>query len=91
MATSYKKDPNAILDYTFDWGPYLTAISDTISSVTWVVSSGITTSSPTNTTTTATVFVTGGVLDTTETLTCRITTAGGRTDDRTISLKIVNR
>ena len=91
MATSYKKDPNAILDYTFDWGPYLLPLTDTISSVTWVVSSGITTSSPTNTTTTATVFVTGGVLDTTETLTCRITTAGGRTDDRTISLKIVNR
>lgn len=88
---AYKKDPDAILDYTFDWEPYLTPISDTISSVTWVVSSGITTSSPSHTTNTATVFVTGGVLDTTETLTCRIVTAGGRTDDRTISLKIVNR
>lgn len=88
---AYKKDPNAILDYTFDWGPYLAPLTDTISSVTWIASAGLTTSGPTHTTTTATVFVSGGDLDTTETLTCRIVTAGGRTDDRTIALKIVER
>lgn len=88
---SYKKDPNATLDYTVDWGPYLTPLGDTIASVLWVLSSGLAQVSVSNTTTAATIFVSGGVVDADETLTCRITTAGGRIDDRTITLKIVSR
>ena len=90
MAT-YKKDPNAVLDYTFDWGPYLTPLGDTISTATWVLSTGLTKVSQSNTTTTATAFVSGGTLGETATLTCRIVTNGGRTDDRSLSLKIVER
>lgn len=88
---AYKKDPNATLDYTFDWSAWLTPIADTIASVAWVLTSGITKVSESHTTTTATAFVSGGVLDATEELTCRITTAGGRVDDRTIFLDITNR
>lgn len=88
---AFKKDPNAVLDYTFDWGPYLTPLSDTIVTVTWVPSSGLTVASSSNTSTSATAFVSGGVPDATESLTCRIVTAAGRTDDRTISLNIVSR
>jgi hypothetical protein len=88
---SFKKDPNATLVYTFDWGPYLTPLLDTIASATWVVSSALTVVSQSNTDTTATAFVSGGVLDTSEILTCRIVTAGGRTDDRSVTLKILNR
>ena len=57
---AYKKDPNATLDYTFDWGPYLTTLGDTIVSVVWVLSSGLVQVSVSNTTTTATIFVSGG-------------------------------
>lgn len=89
--TTFKKDPNAVLDYTVDWTPYLTPVADTISTVTWVLSSGLAKVSQSNTMTAATAFISGGVLGNTETLTCRITTAAGRTDDRTISLRIVNR
>jgi len=89
--TTYKKDPNATLDYMFDWTPWLTEVSDTIASVDWVLSAGLTEVSSSNTTTVATIFVSGGVLDETETITCRITTVGGRTDDRTDKLKIVSR
>lgn len=88
---AYKKDPNATLDYSFDWGPYLTPLGDTIVLVEWVLTAGLTKVSQSNTATTATVFVSGGVLDEVESLTCRITTAGGRIDDRTISLNIVSR
>lgn len=88
---AFKKDPNAILDYSFDWGPYLTPLSDSIISVAWVVSTGLTVVSSSSTSTSATAFISGGVVDATETLTCRVVTAAGRTDDRTISLKIVNR
>jgi hypothetical protein len=87
----YKKDPAAILDYSFDWGPYLTPLVDAIATVTWVATGTLVVSTQSNTTTTATAFVSGGALDATETLTCRITTTGGRTDDRSISLKIVER
>ena len=90
MAT-FKKDPNATLDYTFDWSAWLLPITDTITSVTWVLSSGITKVSESNTTTTATAFISGGVLDAVEELTCRITTAGGRIDDRTVYFKIKER
>jgi len=88
---AFKKDPNALLDYTFDWTEYLTPIVDTIASVEFVTSAGLTKTSQSNTTTTATAFVSGGVVGATEKLTCRIVTAGGRTDERTIDLKILER
>ena len=88
---AFKKDPNAVLDYTFDWGPYLTPLADSIVSVVWLPEEGLTVSSMAHTATTATAFVSGGVLDSTQNVTCRITTLGGRTDDRSISLKITNR
>lgn len=88
---SYKKDPNATLDYTFDWTAYLTPLADTIASVIWVLPVGLTNVSQSNTSMTATVFVSGGTLGESLQLTCRITTAGGRTDDRSITLKIVER
>lgn len=87
----FKKDPNAVLDYTFDWGPYLTPLADTISTVTFILTGTLTKTSQANTSTTATAFVSGGTVGNTETLTCRIVTTGGRTDDRSISLKIVDR
>lgn len=89
--TTYKKDPDATLDYTIDWTEWLSAIDDTISTSTWVAQAGLTVDSDTNTTTTATAFVSGGTAGTTLTLTNRITTVGGRTDDRSITLKIVER
>ena len=88
---SFKKDPDAVLDYTVDWGPWLTGIADTIATVTWLPDAGLTVVSDSNTATTATAFVSGGTVNTIKSLTCRVTTAGGRTDDRTISLKILNR
>lgn len=85
------KDPNSTLDFRFDWTAWLAAITDTISSVSWVLSSGLTQVSASNTTLVATAFISGGVLDDTETLTCRITTAGGRIEDRSVFLKIQSR
>lgn len=91
MATSFKKDPDATLDYTVNWADWLTPIADTISTVTWIPGAGLTVVSQSNTATEATAFVSGGTLDDSHILTCRITTTGGRTDDRSITLKIVNR
>lgn len=86
-----KKDPNSRLDYPFDWSEWLAEINDTIASVTWVIDASLTQYSSSFTAVTATIFVTGGTVSTTVPITCRITTVGGRIEDRTIYLKIVQR
>jgi len=88
---SFKKDPDAVLDYTVDWTDWLLPALDTISTVTWVPDTGLTVGTTSKTASTATAFVSGGTAGQTLKLTCRITTTGGRTDDRTITLKIVDR
>ena len=65
--------------------------SDTIASVTFIGDVGLVLTNPSHTTTTATTFVSGGVVGSNMNLTCRIVTTGGRTDDRSITLKILNR
>jgi hypothetical protein len=91
---SIRKDPDAVLDYTFNWADYLQPTADTIASVAWVTPTApgsITVVSSSSTPTTATAFVSGGVLGQKEVLTCRITTTGGRVDDRSVLLRIVER
>lgn len=81
------KDPAAVELYTVDWTNVL-ASGDSISTVTWTPQAGITTSSPTNTTKTASVLVSGGTAGTTYTLVCKIVSANGVTDQRTISIPV---
>lgn len=86
--TTYLKDPDSKLDYEFDWASWLG--SDTISSYAITVA-GVTAVTDSATSTSVTVWVSGGTVGTDATIQCRITTAGGRIDDRTITLKIVQR
>ena len=85
----FKKDPSAILDYSIDWSLWLDG--DTISTSSWTVPQGLTKASETNNSTTATVWLSGGTVDQTYTVTNRITTANGRTDERSILIKVVDR
>jgi hypothetical protein len=78
----YIKDPNAVLDYVVNWATFLGV--DTIASDSWIVPSGITSVLETNTTTTSTIWLSGGTLNSKYRLTNRVVTAGGRTDDRSI-------
>ena len=89
MSTRYTKDPDAVLDFTFDWSEWL-ADGETISSHTVTVS-GVTRDSSTNTTTTVTAWISGGTVSAPATVACRVTTSAGRTDERTISLRISQR
>lgn len=88
---AFKKAPDAVLDYTLDWSSWLLPTLDVIVGVVWISSGEADVVSSSHTSTTATAFISGGVVDTTETVTCRVTTAGGRTDDRSIFLKIIHR
>ena len=85
----YIKDPDAILDYVLDWTDWLD--SDTISSSAWTSTTGITIDSDTNTTTTATVWLSGGATGSDYDVTNHIVTSAGREDDRTITIKIRER
>lgn len=87
--TTIEKDPDANLDYGFLWGKWLG--TDTIVQSTWIVPDGLTSINSTFTSNTTIVWVSGGILGQTYTITNRITTAAGRTDDRSITLYIKNR
>lgn len=86
--TVFYKDPDASLDYRVDWEDWLN--SDTISSVAWTVGSGLTQGTTTNTTLVATIWLSGGTAGTDYEVTCRITTASGRVNDRTFVVRVVN-
>ena len=84
------KDPQAILDYSFDWGTNYLG-TDTIASSTWSVSpSGpdITTHPNSHTDTIATVWMGGGTEGQSYILTNEIVTTAGRTDDRSITVVV---
>ena len=85
------KDPGEVLDYSIDLADWLSFVSDTISTVTWTNSAGITKASQSNTTTRATAWFSGGNDKALEWATGRITTAGGRTIERTIQFQIKQR
>lgn len=86
---AFVKDPDATLDYTIDWGPWLNG--DDIQTSSWTVPSGVTNVANDNTVTTARIFISGGTVGVNYTLTNRITTVGGRTDDRSIEIRVRER
>lgn len=88
------KDPNAVLDYVFDWSTWLDALPDTIASRDVVVEDGACTvvQSVINGKTVV-VWLSGGTVNSTCRVRCRITTNStpARVDDRTIYVKIRER
>lgn len=86
-STNFTKDPDDVLDYAFDWSSWLGG-SDTISSFTAIGSPGITVNTTSHTSTTSTVWVSGGSAGIPYTVTHRITTAAGRTKDLTMTFRV---
>ena len=89
MARVFQHDPDADLDYTIDWESWLD--SDTIATSTWVADSGITIESDSNTSTTTTVWISGGTAGSSYKATNHIVTAAGRAEDRTITLRVAEK
>lgn len=83
-----EKDPDAELDFGFDWETWLDG--DTLATSTWIVPTGITKDSDLFTIIgVTTIWLSGGTLREVYKVVNRITTIGGRTDDRTLVIKIV--
>lgn len=104
MSLVILKDPDAIVDYSFDWNDgYLdttTSPPETISTSTWSIdpapsspalSTELSESSSSKTTTTATIFLTGGTAGKVYRVTNKVVTSGGRTDERTMTIRVEER
>ena len=87
--SQYLKDPDAVLDYEFDWSVWLAA-GETIASKTVTVT-GVTLDSSPNDDTSVIAWVSGGTAGAVARVACRITTSAGRTDERSIRLRIIER
>jgi len=88
--TSFTKDPEAVLDYTFDWSDWL-ATGETISSYTVTAQTGLTKDSDSQADGVVTYWLSGGTAGTTYRVECKIVTSAGRTDERTMWIKVVER
>jgi hypothetical protein len=89
-ATVYK-DPDALLDYTFDWSDYLAALGgDRLVDAAFTSSAGELTATELHEGM-AVAWLAGGTTGSTIALNCRITTAGGRVDACTAFIKIRER
>lgn len=86
----HKKDPDATLDWIFDWNDWLGEF-ETITLATFLVDPGITVTEDTSTMKTATVWLAGGTEGQVYRVTCRVTTSDGRIDDRSFTLRCTNR
>lgn len=85
------KDPKAVLDYDFDWSKWLSAGESITGTPVFTVPVDLTVTSQTNTASVAKVWLSGGVLGETYTIECEITTDQGRTDERSLGIRIIER
>lgn len=82
------KDPTDVDDFTLSFARELGA--ETIGSAAWTATAGITIGATSNSTTAATVRLSGGTAGITYTLTCTVTTSGGRTLRRRAQLYVTD-
>ncbi|HVX91188.1 MAG TPA: hypothetical protein VHC20_06220 [Candidatus Paceibacterota bacterium] len=84
------KDSDAILDFEFNYEEWLSPSEEIVSYVI-TASPGITVDSDSNTTNKVTVWLRGGTAGVPYTVACRITTNQSRTDERTMTIRVLNR
>jgi len=80
------KDPSDVDDFTLSFANELGA--ETIGGASWTATAGITIGATSNSTTAATVRLSGGTAGTDYTATCTVTTSGGRTLQRSVLLRV---
>ena len=87
--TYFTKDPDAVLDYVWDWSAWLG--EDTIATHVVVSDDGLTVEASTEDAGRVTVWLSGGTARTAYSVTCSIVTDGGRADDRTSRFHVQER
>lgn len=88
--STWIKDPDAVLDWHFDWTDWLSS-GETITSSNFFVTSGLVVNSTSFTSSNTTIWLAGGSAGTPYTVTNRISTNQGRTDDRSVTVRVKDR
>lgn len=90
MAEDLVQDPDAELDWIWDWTDWL-APGEVISTSVFTVSAGLNLDSQSHTNASATAWLSGGTPGTPYLVSNRITTNQGRTDERSRTIRVTNR
>ena len=103
---TFIKDPHAVLDWKFDWKPLTNgngnsdwlATAETIVTATFTITPSVAVTglikdsqSLTDTSTSASLWLSSGSDHVDYTVACKIVTSAGRTDERTITICVRNR
>lgn len=86
---TFRKDPDANVDFSLDWTLWLDG--DTIVASNWSVDPGLTVGVSSFIATHTTIWLSGGTVGEDYEARNRITTSGGRTEDRTICILVGQR
>ena len=99
--STFPKDPDAVLDFKFDWATSTNGrgftdwldTGETIQSYTITAEAGITLDSDVavDSNTSVVAWLSGGTAGTTYDVACKIVTTAGRTDERTMSIVVAER
>lgn len=88
---SMVKDPDAVLDFSFDWGSKWLTEGETITEVFVDVEESLNVDSVVQVGGLVTVWLSGGVTGENCALRCRVVTTSGRVDDRTMTIRVRER
>jgi len=83
----FEKGDSENLDYQIDWSAWLA--TDTLATSTWTVDAGLTVGFASRSQTTTTQWLSGGLAGTQYTVTNVVTTAAGRTAERSFLVLVV--
>jgi len=90
MPTRFRKDPEAVLDFAFDWSPWLSD-GETITNHNITASAGLTVNSSSEADGVVTVWLSGGTASSKYRVECLIETSAGRTDERSFTVSVSER
>ena len=90
MTQIFTKDPDATLDYWFDWSDYL-PVGQIITSCSVVADSGLTVENFSHTSASVVVWLSGGSILKTYDVKCHILTSGSLLDDRTMYINVIQK
>jgi len=93
VPSTFTKDPDAVLDYAFNWSDWLDSTQEeTIESYVVTADAGLTVDSHAESDGKVTVWLSGGTVAATYyKVACKVTTSLGRTDERSMRFKVIER
>lgn len=88
---TFIKDPDATLDFIWDWSQWLKSGETIVNSQFLIQQSGLEVETESNSATDCTAWLSGGAVGIPYVVTNRITTNEGRIDDRSITIRVTER